>query len=289
MSAHLLASTSLIASVLIHAAGLAVAAVLITPRAPSSAGDLVPIELVTGEEERQVALPPPPPTREIVKPRQEIVKPRPTETLTPPKLVSRPEELEVPTVASGPPESTPAAPPIAEPPPAPVIPPNVDAPRGNALAGNTEGNARMPVEGGGVRTESFSRGDLGVAQGSGGPGRRGQGLYASGGGQEVAGVPRDSDERATSFARPKGGYQTRPAYPETARRAGVEGVSVLRFEVLADGKVGGVMVERSAGHQDLDRAAIAAVRTWRFEPARRGADAVAVWVMLPVRFELRGR
>ena len=30
-----------------------------------------------------------------------------------------------------------------------------------------------------------------------------------------------------------------------------------------------------------------AVRKWRFEPARRGKDPVVVWVMLPVRFELK--
>ena len=42
----------------------------------------------------------------------------------------------------------------------------------------------------------------------------------------------------------------------------------------------------SAGHPDLDQAAMEAVRRWRFEPARRGADAVAMWVLLPVEFRL---
>jgi len=31
------------------------------------------------------------------------------------------------------------------------------------------------------------------------------------------------------------------------------------------------------------------VQSGRFEPARRGSQAVAVWVTLPVRFELKGR
>jgi protein TonB len=90
-----------------------------------------------------------------------------------------------------------------------------------------------------------------------------------------------------TFARPLGGYQVTPAYPESARRLGIQGVAQLRFEVLATGRVGSVLVDRSAGHPDLDRAAVDAIRQWRFEPARRGSDPVAVWVTLPVRFELR--
>ena len=61
---------------------------------------------------------------------------------------------------------------------------------------------------------------------------------------------------------------------------------MLRVHVLADGRIGDVLVEHSAGHPDLDQAAMEAVRRWRFEPARRGADAVAMWVLLPVEFRL---
>jgi len=59
--------------------------------------------------------------------------------------------------------------------------------------------------------------------------------------------------------------------------------------VLATGKVGTVQVRRSAGRLDLDRAAVEAIRTWLFQPARRGKEAVAVWVTLPVRFELHAQ
>jgi protein TonB len=103
------------------------------------------------------------------------------------------------------------------------------------------------------------------------------------------GVARGNPDGVTSFARPLGGYQTTPHYPEGARREGAEGVVTLRFEVLTSGKVGTVEVQRSAGRQDLDRAAVEAIKTWLFEPARRGKEAVAVWVILPVRFELNAR
>ena len=103
------------------------------------------------------------------------------------------------------------------------------------------------------------------------------------------GVARGMSEGVTSLARPLGGYQTTPHYPESARREGVEGVVTLRFEVLPSGKVGTIQVQRSAGRPDLDRAAMEAIKTWLFEPARRGKETVAVWVILPVRFELNAR
>ena len=84
-----------------------------------------------------------------------------------------------------------------------------------------------------------------------------------------------------------GGYQHVPSYPESARRQGVEGVTTLRFQVHTDGSVTEMSVVHSAGHPDLDQAAMEAVRKWRFEPARRGKDPVVVWVTLPVRFELK--
>ena len=91
----------------------------------------------------------------------------------------------------------------------------------------------------------------------------------------------------TRAARPRGGYQVIPSYPPSARREGIEGTTLLRVLVLADGHVGEVTVKKSAGHQDLDQAATDAVRQWRFDPARKGADAVAMWVLLPVEFHLK--
>ena len=91
----------------------------------------------------------------------------------------------------------------------------------------------------------------------------------------------------TQTAVPRGGYQLTPTYPMSARRAGIEGTTLLSVFVGADGRVVDVVVKQSAGHPDLDRAASTAVRRWRFEPARRGTDAVAMWVELPVEFHLR--
>lgn len=77
-----------------------------------------------------------------------------------------------------------------------------------------------------------------------------------------------------------------PRYPESARRAGSQGTTVLRVRVGADGTVRSVLIERSSGHPDLDEAAREAVATWRFEPARRRGIPVELWILLPVQFTL---
>jgi len=90
-------------------------------------------------------------------------------------------------------------------------------------------------------------------------------------------------------ARPKGGYQVRPVYPESARRAGIQGTTLLRIHIEADGHVSDVSVQRSAGHQSLDEAAADAVRRWRFEPALNSAGPVSMWAVVPVEFRISDR
>jgi protein TonB len=90
-------------------------------------------------------------------------------------------------------------------------------------------------------------------------------------------------------ARPKGGYQVRPVYPEVARRAGIQGTTLLRIHIEADGHVSDVSVQRSAGHQSLDEAAAEAVRRWRFEPAINSAGPVSMWAVVPVEFRISDR
>lgn len=77
-----------------------------------------------------------------------------------------------------------------------------------------------------------------------------------------------------------------PAYPPAARRARHEGVSLLSVEVGANGRPTKVTLKRSSGFDSLDRAALAAVRRWTFEPARSAGVPVASHVEVPVRFDL---
>lgn len=77
-----------------------------------------------------------------------------------------------------------------------------------------------------------------------------------------------------------------PDYTEQARRAGLEGEVLLEVVVAADGAVSDVRVLRRLG-AGLDEQAVTAVRQWRFSPARRGEETVAVIVEVAVAFTLR--
>lgn len=78
----------------------------------------------------------------------------------------------------------------------------------------------------------------------------------------------------------------RPPYPAVARRMGEEGKTVLRVFVSADGLPERIELSQSAGSPRLDEAALAAVKRWRFVPARQGERAVAAWVLVPLVFKL---
>jgi len=77
-----------------------------------------------------------------------------------------------------------------------------------------------------------------------------------------------------------------PVYPHLARERGEEGTVVLDVEVLPSGRCGALRVLQSSGHPLLDEAALRAVRRWRFKPATRWGQAVAVWVEIPITFRL---
>lgn len=78
-----------------------------------------------------------------------------------------------------------------------------------------------------------------------------------------------------------------PRYPARARRRAWEGAVVLEVLVNRKGRVDDLRVHATSGHKILDKAALRAVRDWLFEPGRRGAEKVVMWVRVPIRFELR--
>jgi protein TonB len=68
-----------------------------------------------------------------------------------------------------------------------------------------------------------------------------------------------------------------PDYPQMSRRLGEQGAVVLRVMISPDGRAGEIQLSKSSGYARLDRAAIEAVREWRFVPALKGGRPVAAW------------
>lgn len=75
-----------------------------------------------------------------------------------------------------------------------------------------------------------------------------------------------------------------PPYPQEAKATGKTGTVVLKVVILADGSVAQVQVVRGA--EPFVSVAIAAVRTWRYAPARFKGQAITVYQMIQIPFRL---
>jgi len=79
----------------------------------------------------------------------------------------------------------------------------------------------------------------------------------------------------TDVAPPRAAWTPEPELTEEARKAGVKATVVLNIVVGSDGRVGRIKVVRSAG-MGLDESTIDTVKTWRFQPAMRDGQPVAI-------------
>lgn len=86
------------------------------------------------------------------------------------------------------------------------------------------------------------------------------------------------------------------AFRLTVRRAelgasavieGTEGTVAIRALILATGEVRAVEMTESSGSDALDRAAVEAVRGWRFAPATRDGAPIDAYVTLRIRYVVR--
>lgn len=77
-----------------------------------------------------------------------------------------------------------------------------------------------------------------------------------------------------------------PEYPRLSQRAGEEGRVLMKVLVSAEGRPETVDVISSSGFERLDKAAVNAVKQWRFEPARKGGKALSAYVNVPLSFSL---
>jgi protein TonB len=78
-----------------------------------------------------------------------------------------------------------------------------------------------------------------------------------------------------------------PVYPPASRRAGEQGVVMLRVLVDERGRPGDLQVLQSSGFPRLDQAAVDGVQKWTFKPAKNGATPILSWTRVQVKFELK--
>jgi periplasmic protein TonB len=178
------------------------------------------------------------------------------EQITPPAVVIRNNDPKLPV------EPTVVAPPISM-----ANMPNLGDPLSKVLGPPSNGT------GSGSGIGSGSGGGVGSGRGPGvGPGWGGGiggGAYRVGGGVSA----------------PRILYAPDPDYSEEARKAKYQGTVVLWVIVGPDGRPRDVRVSRSLG-LGLDEKAMEAVRTWKFEPARKDGQPVAVQINVEVNFRL---
>lgn len=102
----------------------------------------------------------------------------------------------------------------------------------------------------------------------------------------LAGVSGTTGPADVVMARPLYRINPPPPYPLKARRRNLQGTVLLEVAVSAEGTVEQLRIRDSCGHGILDRAALAAVRDWVFEPGSRNGVHVGMTVLVPVRFQL---
>jgi periplasmic protein TonB len=185
-------------------------------------------------------------------------------------------------------EPTPVTPPVVPPPPVErepdplpsraLVAPVVAAAADTREREGTIENARAETESQG----SGAGGGAGTGQGTGNGEGLGSGIGDGAGGGTGGGPYRPG----SGIEPPRLLKEVKADYTEDGRRRGLQGDVVLEIVVRRDGSVGEVTLLQGLG-AGLDQRAIAAVRQWRFDPARRRGTAVDVIVEVAVEFTLR--
>jgi protein TonB len=74
-----------------------------------------------------------------------------------------------------------------------------------------------------------------------------------------------------------------PDYPDELRREGVSGLVMIKCSIDAQGNVTETEVEKSS-NAAFEKPAIAAVKKWKFKPAKQDGAPVAIKVSIPIKF-----
>ncbi len=89
---------------------------------------------------------------------------------------------------------------------------------------------------------------------------------------------------------PIGGFaaiQRNLEYPEIARKAGIEGTVIVYAQIDKTGKVIRTKVVKPLGNSGCNEAAVKAIKSVKWKPAKQRDKPVTVWVSVPVKFKLK--
>jgi periplasmic protein TonB len=173
----------------------------------------------------------------------------------PPRTATVPTASPPPPPATPPPALLPPAPPPATPLPAPTP----------TVARTVERPAPTPGESGAIRPTAPLPATPTPAPRSSAP--------------EATPVPEEDLDRQPQIQK-----TTRPIYPPRAAEKRIGGIVLVRVLVSPAGEPLRAEIARGVD-RDLDEAAVAAVRLWRFEPGQKGGVAVLAWTTVAVPFE----
>jgi protein TonB len=101
----------------------------------------------------------------------------------------------------------------------------------------------------------------------------------------VAVAPKPRPLAPGSISQPQAISTPSPKYPAQALRKGEQGTVMVSAEIGVDGVPSSVEVARSSGSRPLDRAAVDAVKRWRFRPAMADGRPTPGRVQVPINFK----
>ncbi|MGH9521086.1 MAG: energy transducer TonB [Terriglobales bacterium] len=156
-----------------------------------------------------------------------------------------------------------------------VVPPQIHLATGPTLGDPLSSVLGPPSNGTG------SGGGIGSGSGGGVGSGRGPGVGPGWGGGIGGGAYRVGG----GVSAPRALFAPDPEYSEEARKAKYQGTVVLWVVVGPDGRPRDIRVQRTLG-MGLDEKAIEAVRSWKFEPAKKDGQPVAVQINVEVNFRL---
>lgn len=205
--------------------------------------------------------PPPPPPEPVV-----LDTPPPP---PPPKAKPKPPPMPV-IVEAPPPVAAPAAAPAAAPLAAPKAIPTKSAPESDTAV--TAVTTAVGAQGDGTGTAVGTAGGHGDEE-SAAP------VIAKAGSTGPVNLPEDAEPPEPNED------NAQPEYPESARTTGQESKVVLKVVIERDGRVGRIQILK--GEEPFTSAALAAVRTWKYEPATLDGVPLAVFKIVNLTFSLR--